>query len=274
MSLFILTALSASLLFGIGDFIGGRASSKMPVVQVLVVGQLVGVLMYWGLAWYNNEAPMPSELFGLALLAGVTGALGLAGLYYGIARGFTAVTAPVSAVLAAIIPVLYGLQTQGLPSTLALAGMGVGVVAIVLNSLAGRANGYQGLWQGIVAGVAIGVFLILLKYIGSAGVFTPLAMARSGALLITIPWLLIRPGGRPNSVGVGLAAVAGLLDLLANTAYMMSTQMGRLDIASVLASLYPAVTVLLAFFINSEKINLLQRIGLVATIVATALIAL
>jgi drug/metabolite transporter (DMT)-like permease len=85
---------------------------------------------------------------------------------------------------------------------------------------------------------------------------------------------LIRPGGRPNGIGIGLAAVAGVLDLSANTAYMMSTQMGRIDIASVLASLYPAVTVLLAFFVNGEKISTLQRIGLVATIAATALIAL
>ena len=85
---------------------------------------------------------------------------------------------------------------------------------------------------------------------------------------------MIRRGGMPSAAGIGLAMAAGAFDLSANAAYMISTQLGRLDVASVLASLYPAVTVLLAFFVNREPINTLQRIGLVTTLVATALIAL
>jgi drug/metabolite transporter (DMT)-like permease len=129
------------------------------------------------------------------------------------------------------------------------------------------------MWQGIFAGVAIGIFLILLKYIGAAGIYTPLAMARAGSLLVTVPWLIVRPGQRPSRLGVGLAIAAGTFDLTANAAYMISTQLGRLDVASMLASLYPAVTVVLAFFINGEKLNTLQRWGLITTLIASALIA-
>jgi MFS family permease len=151
-SLFILAALSASLGFGIGDFLGGRASAKIPVVHVLVISELFGALLFWLLAQYTHEAALPSTLIGLAILTGVTGAIGLAALYNGIARGHTAVTAPVAAALSAIIPVCFGIATSGLPSRLALIGMALGIVAIVLNSLSGKATGYKGLWQGLAAG--------------------------------------------------------------------------------------------------------------------------
>lgn len=272
-SLFVFAALSAAVCFGIGDFLGGKASTKLPVVYVLVIGELFGGLAFGVLAWINHEAILPLPLALMAVAAGITGALGLAGLYHGISQGHTAVTAPVSAVLSAIIPVLFGIYSSGLPSSWALIGMGIGTIAIVLNSLSGRASGYHGLWQGLLAGCTFGVFLILLKYIGSAGVFIPLAMARAGALLVTVPWLLTRPRTTPSAVGVGLAIAAGTFDLSANAAYMVSTQLGRLDIASMLASLYPAITVLLAFFVNGEKLNTLQRWGLIATIIASALIS-
>lgn len=273
-SLFFFTALAASLCYGIGDFVGGKASSKISVVQVLVIGEIFGASIFWGLAWYYGEAALPQDVLLLAIAAGIAGAVGLAALYQGIAQGHTAIVAPLSAALSAIIPAIYGMLTHGLPSTLALVGMGIGIVAITLNSLSGRINGYQGLAQGLFAGVCFGVFLILLKYIGSAGIFAPLATLRSAALLVTIPWLLWRPGSRPTAVGFGLAILAGTFDLGANTAYMLATQLGRIDIASVLASLYPAITVLLALFINGEHITPLQRWGLGATLMATALIAL
>lgn len=273
-SLFLLAALGAAFGYGIGDFMGGKASSKLAVVQVLVIGEIFGALVFGIIALANGEAFLPPHLLGLALLAGVSGALGLAALYHGIAQGHTAITAPVSAALSALVPVLYGLVVHGLPSSLALGGMALGIVAITLNSLSGRAHGYQGLWQGVSAGFAIGVFLILLKFVADAGVFMPLAIIRAAALVITIPWLIWRPGPKPTRLGIGLAIIAGAFDLIANAAYMVATQLGRIDIASVLASLYPAVTVLLAALINREHISPLQRWGLLTTLVATALIAL
>lgn len=273
--IFLLAGLGASLSYGISDFVGGRASARLSIVQVLVIGEIFGALLLWGLAgWYGEPLQLGSMML-VAIGAGIVGAVGVAALYHGLANGYTAITAPVSAVLAAVIPILYGLQRDGLPSPLAITGMAIGVVAIVLNSLAGRANGYQGLWQGLVAGVAFGTYFILLKYVGTVDeTFAPLAFVRTAALIITVPWLLIRPGGRPNRIGFGLAIIAGVFDVAATNLYVLATQTGRLDLASVLASLYPAVTVLLARFISHEPISLLQRIGLVATLIATTLIAL
>lgn len=273
--IFLLAGLGASLSYGISDFVGGRASARLSIVQVLVIGEIFGALLLWGLAgWYAEPLQLGSVMI-IAVGAGMVGAIGVAALYHGLSQGYTAITAPVSAVLAAVLPILYGLQSDGLPSTLAITGMVIGLVAIVLNSLAGRANGYQGLWQGLVAGVAFGVYFILLKYVGTVEeTFAPLAFVRSAALLITVPWLLIRPGGRPNAIGFILAIVAGLFDVAATSLYVLATQTGRLDLASVLASLYPAVTVLLARYISHEPISPVQRIGLVATLIATTLIAL
>lgn len=273
--LFLLAGLGASLSYGISDFVGGRASARLSIVQVLVIGEIFGALLLWGLAgWYAEPLQLGSVMF-IAMGAGMIGAIGVAALYHGLSQGYTAITAPVSAVLAAVLPILYGLQSDGLPSTLAIIGMVIGVCAIILNSLAGKANGYQGLWQGLVAGVAFGVYFILLKYVGTIEeTFAPLAFVRSAALIITVPWLLIRPGGQLNRIGVVLAIVAGLFDVTATSLYVLATQTGRLDLASVLASLYPAVTVLLARFVNNESISFIQKIGLVATLIATTLIAL
>jgi len=273
-SLLIIAGLSSALCYGISDYMGGRASARIAIVQVLVIGEIVGAGALWALAWWYHEAWLATGLIGVAVGAGMVGALGVASLYHGIARGHAAVTAPVSALLAAVIPVIYGMGSDGIPKPLVLLGMAIGIIAIVLNSLSGSIDRFAGLWQGVLAGVAFGVYFVLLKYLGQAeGLFLPLALSRSCALLITIPWLLIRPGGRTSAAGIGLAIVAGGFDIAAGMWYILATQSGRLDIAGVLASLYPGVTVLLAYFINREQISIPQRWGLVATIIATALIA-
>ena len=273
-SLLIIAGLSSALCYGISDYVGGRASARIAIVQVLVIGEIIGAGALWALAWWYHDTWLAAGLIGIAIAAGMVGAVGVASLYHGIARGHAAVAAPISALLAAIIPVIYGISSDGMPKTLVLIGMAIGIIAIVLNSLSGSVERFGGLWQGIVAGVAFGVYFVLLKYLGQTdSLFLPLAVSRSCALLITIPWLLIRPGGRTSATGIGLAIVAGGFDIAAGMWYILATQSGRLDIAGVLASLYPGVTVLLAFFINREQISVLQRWGLVATLIATALIA-
>jgi hypothetical protein len=87
----------------------------------------------------------------------MVGAIGVASLYHGIARGHAAVAAPVSALLAAVIPVIYGMGSDGIPQPLVLLGMAIGIIAIVLNSLSGSVTRFAGLWPGILAGVAFGV---------------------------------------------------------------------------------------------------------------------
>ncbi len=274
-TLFLAVALSAALLYGISDYAGGRASARMPVVKVLVWGELFGAAVLWYLVVWSGEWPINTANVGMGIIAGITGAIGVALLYDGLSRGFTAMTAPLSAVLAAMIPAVYGIQSEGMPHTTSLIGMGIGLCAIVLTSMAGRINNFQGFWQGLGAGVAFGSFFVFLKYLGADDtIYTPLAITRTAALLVTLPWLMIRASGPATFVGIILALIAGGVDIAASAAYIMATQLGRLDVASVLASLYPAVTVILARIISKERTTLLQKIGVVASLIATTLIAL
>jgi drug/metabolite transporter (DMT)-like permease len=131
------------------------------------------------------------------------------------------------------------------------------------------------LWEGVIAGVAFGVYFIFLAHIGTGtAVYAPLALSRSTALLVTLPWLLLRPGGRPTAGGIGLALVACVFDIGASVSFFLAARYGRLDIASVLASLYPAVTVILAATLLREHIGVVQRWGLALTLAATICIAL
>jgi hypothetical protein len=134
---------------------------------VLVIGELIGAGALWVLAGGITEAWLATGLIGVAVGAGMVGAIGVASLYHGIARGHTAVTAPVSALLAAVIPVIYGIGSDGIPKPLVLLGIAIGIIAIVLNSLAGSIDRFAGLWQGVVAGVAFGVYFVLLEIFGA-----------------------------------------------------------------------------------------------------------
>lgn len=275
MNTLILAGLLAALCYGVSDYVGGQASARIAIAQVLVIGEFAGALVLWLIAWYVRDAGIAPQAGILAMVAGILGAVGVAFLYRGIARGYTAVTAPVSAVISALVPVIYGITSHGVPTARVISGIGLGVIAIVLTSWTGQVRRADGLWQGLMAGCMFGLYFVLIKIIGRPdALVTPLAISRSAALLVSIPWWLLRPAPRPSRDGVGLALLAGMCDVGAGGAFMVAALAGRIDIAGVLASLYPAVTVLLAFFINHERIMPPQRWGLVLTIMATALIAL
>ena len=271
----IIAGISAAFCYGISDYAGGRASTRISVVQVLVIGEVVGALILWGVAYSLGEPLLATTNIAVAIAAGLCGAIGVAALYLGIAAGHTAITAPVSAVLATSIPVLYGIGAAGIPSLTVMAGIGLGIAAITLNSFVGPRTGNRGVWAGLSAGVAFGVYFMFLTHISTGdAVYAPLALSRSTAMLVTIPWLIARPGGQPSWAGVGLAVVACVFDIGAAVMFFLAARYGRLDVASVLASLYPAVTVLLAATLLRERISVVQRWGLALTLAATLLIAL
>jgi drug/metabolite transporter (DMT)-like permease len=267
--------IAAALCYGISDFAGGRASSRMAVVQVLVLGEIIGAAILWALAYAFGEPLLAETRIPTALASGASGALGVAALYYGIANGHTAVVAPVSAVLATLIPFFSGIAAEGMPGQLAVLGIALGVAAIVCTSFADGSTARAGVIAGVVAGIGFGAYFIFVAQVSAgSATYAPLAFSRTAALLITVPWLLLRPGGRPTLAGVGFAVFACLFDVGAALSFYLGTQAGRLDIVSVLASLYPAVTVLLARVFLAEPIGRMQRIGLGLSIASTMCVAL
>jgi drug/metabolite transporter (DMT)-like permease len=264
----------SALIWGSGDFCGGLATRRAPLLAVLVASQAVGLAalvllaLLWGEPWLS-----PGSLAWSAA-AGLAGTVGLGALYTGLARGAAAVVAPVSGVLAAALPVIAAALESGLPGAGKLVGFAVALAGIWLVSRTGAAqDGRSGLAFGLLAGFGFGSFFILVHRAGGESTFWPLAVARAVALLVLLPALL-RPPGAGQLRRVPAAAVgSGLLDTGGNICFVLAGQLGRLDVASVLASLYPAATVLLARLVLHEHISRAQQLGLLLTLGAIALIA-
>jgi drug/metabolite transporter (DMT)-like permease len=271
----VLLGLASALSWGAGDYSGGIASRRSPVLGVLAVGQATGVALSAGLALLGGEPFPPAGALGWAALAGASGAVGLAALYRGLAVGRMAVVAPISAVLSAAIPVVVGALGEGLPPAPKLAGFGLALAGIWLVARVGETGeGRAGLGLALLAGCGFGGFLSLMDRAADGGTFWPLAAARGTSLAITLSAVLVRrrPWAPPRPA-LPVILLSGALDAAGNAFFVLASQVGRLDVAAVLSSLYPASTVLLAALILRERVSRPQGVGIGAVLAAIALIA-
>jgi drug/metabolite transporter (DMT)-like permease len=271
-----LIALFSAVLFGGGDFYGGLAARRDRPFQVLALSSTIATLLMVALAFLWGEAWPSWPAVFWAALAGISGAIGLVALYRGLSIGKAAIVSPVSGVLAAMLPVGLAGLTSGLPGPLQLAGFAVALPGIWLVS-ANSTVKYDdkigpSFGMGILAGFAFGLFFIFLARVPSGDIFGPMAVAKCAAacgsfLLVAVARLKV-PDVRKNVPLI----LAGILDPMANTLYFVALRMTRLDIAAVLSSLYPAVTVLMSRWILKEKIKQGQWVGLILCVVSIGLI--
>lgn len=262
--------------WGAGDFGGGLASRRAPVLGVVLISQFVGMSMALGLALVRGEsAPLTADL-GWSVAGGIAGGIGIASLYRALAVGRMAVVAPVTAVLAACIPVTVGFVTHGLPGPIVLAGMALAIVAVVLVSRVhddseGRS---RGIGLALLAGAGFGLFGVCIGQLSAGHVFGPLALVRATEAVM-IAGLIVATRSRwrpPRDLILAIVSV-GVLDMMGNGAYILSAQAGSLAVASVLSSLYPVTTVLLATIILRERVTRIHALGIGLAVVAVALIA-
>jgi drug/metabolite transporter (DMT)-like permease len=212
-------------------------------------------------------------LWGAA--AGFGGGLGLVALYRALAIGQMGINAPVAAVITGALPVLFGIWKEGPPAVIQFAGFAVALVAIWLIALpSGEIGRPKGLGLAICAGIGFGVYLICSKQAASEAVYWPLAVARAASMLeMLVIVTLTGQSWKPARNLVPYMMIAGVLDSLGNTFFVYAVRHGRLDVATVLSSLYPATTVLLARFLLKERISRLQTAGMTAALIAVPLIA-
>ncbi len=214
---------------------------------------------------------LSSALWGAT--AGVGGAVGLMSLYRGLATGRMAVVAPVSSLVGAGLPVLVGLVLGERPGSLALTGIAMAVPAIWLVSGAGAGSGRTGIGLAIAAGIGFGVFFIFLGQTPDEAGLWPLVPARFTSVAKMAAAVLHSQAGlqidRRLTAGI---IVAGSGDMLANMLFLAAVQTGLLSVVSVLASLYAAVTVILARLFG-ELVSARQWLGVVLAVVAAGLIA-
>jgi drug/metabolite transporter (DMT)-like permease len=275
----ILAGFSA-LIYGFGDFCGGLAARKSPVPVVLVFSQLVGLLLAVGFALMLRQ-PLPSPIdTAWGAIAGICGAAGLAALYSALATTLVAVASPVAAATGAAIPVLLGVATGERPGALAWVGMGLAIAAMVLLT-AGRAEKKQdgavrrAFLLGAAAGIGFGFFFFAISRTSHGSGLWPLIAARSATIIIVgIIALATGRSLRPGGPGFPVALLSGCLDMGANIAFLLATRLGLLSLTAVVASLYPAPTVLLAMLVFRERLTALRAVGLAVACAGVAFISL
>jgi drug/metabolite transporter (DMT)-like permease len=278
----VLLGLAAAVLYGSGDFLGGMATRRAHVLTVLMLVETAAVIVAVAAAVMSGG---PASLPGLAwgFSAGVIGGLGLIIFYVGLAAGPMSVVAPVSGLVATVLPVAVALAGGERPGAGVYAGALLCLVAIVLASSASETDGpgdpggtgHTGLARpphrlgraiayGTASGVSFGLFFLLIRIAGQSGEVWPVAAGRIGELAIVLAAAaVLRPGLRGLRGGIPLAAVsAGVIDVVANLCYVAATRTGSFGLAVVLASLYPGVTVLLARVVLGERLRWIQRAGL------------
>lgn len=271
----VVLGLVAAATWGSGDFAGGLLARRSAVLAVAMVSQLVGIAIALVVAVIRGETmPVPADI-PWSVLGGLTGGLGIVCLYRGLAVGRMGVVAPVTGVVAAAIPVGFGIATQGFPMPLVVVGIGLAIIAVVLVSRVddGR-SGPSGLGLALVAGTAIGAFGVVISQITEGRVFGPLAIIRaSEALLIAGIAIGLRQPWRTERRLLPAMAGVGVLDTAGNAAFILAVQAGPLAIAAMLSSLYPVTTVVLAMLVLHERVTRTHAVGIALAIAAIACIA-
>lgn len=241
---------------------------------VVLVSQLVGMALAAGIAVIRSE-PLPTgtDLL-LCVVAGILGGVGITALYRGLAVGRMGVVAPVTGVLAAVIPVAAGIALEGVPAAMVLVGIGLALAAVVLVSrVADDDGGRAGLSEALLSGVSIGCFGVVIAQLSEGDVFAALTTIRGvQAILVVAVVLVTRSAWRPSRRMLPALALIGVLDMAGNSFYLLAVQTGALAVASVLSSLYPVSTVILAAVVLRERVSRDHAIGIALAALAIVLI--
>ena len=274
MTLGILLAISSALVWGSGDFCGGRAATRSDPFQVLALAGLSGIVLLLVASRVVGEPLALDASLLWAAAAGLAGGGGIVALYSGLAVGSAATVAPLAAVSAAVMPVIFAAFTLGLPRPVQLVGFALALAGIWLVARAtpqGDASS-AGVKYGTLAGVGFGAFFILIAQVDLQAVYVPLAVARVMMLLTAVSVLAIRRTPFPGLFSNPIGLLAGCLDAGGNVLYLLARQHVRVDIAAVLSSLYPVSTVVLARLVTREPVTRTQWAGAAVCLAAVALI--
>jgi drug/metabolite transporter (DMT)-like permease len=284
-----LLALAAAVLWGGGDFSGGmsvkRAGGTMgAALRVILLSHSVSLCVLVAIALARGDAFPHGAPLAWGLAAGAMAGVALACFYVALSRGAMGASAALSGLLAAAIPAVVSEMSEGSPGILRMVGFLVAGLAIWLIAAGPNPEATPAdkgtFWLAVAGGVGFGVYFVALKFAGTAGLVWPLATCRMGSL--TVCSLLVlgmslkaKAGGekvRLTRLVVGWALGAVLLDTSGNLLFIASTRAGRLDVAAVLASLYPASTIMLAAWMLRERFTRRQGWGMAVAVAAVVMI--
>ncbi|MGI8679214.1 MAG: EamA family transporter [Jatrophihabitans sp.] len=273
----VVFGLLAAVLYGIGDFAGGIGSRRHNAITVLLYSYPLGAaLMAAMLPFFPGTVDTRVIVYGI--LGGIAGEVGVILLYSLMTVAPINVVSPVTAVLAAIVPVVVGLGIGERPHITAWFGILLGLLAVTLVSRTGDDHphgrvGVRVLVLAVLSGLGFGLYFVLLARAGDNSGLWPLVISRFASAVLVVPIAASRGGfQRIGGRMLGIVAVAGVCDALANMFFLLASRAGLLSLASVLTSLYPATTVVLAVWLLREHTSRVQRAGLALAMGAIVLI--
>lgn len=283
---FIGLGLAASAFWGASDFLGGLATRKAHVVGVVAIAHSLslGLLLLAALA---THSPLPPERFALlGLCAGSFGGVALILYYQALSLGEMGITTALTGLLTALVPVVYSFFTQGSPKSTQIAGFVLAAAAIALIAYA-PAGLPRPLALGLasIAGVCFGVFLVVLKVGSAHSLLWQLIYSRMASATLAVGMVIAMGlrAGESSAVWrkqarkdrfVWMAGSAGVLEATGSLLYMSAAREGRLDVAAVLASLYPVATIILAAWFLKERATSSQTLGMALALGAVVLVSI
>jgi drug/metabolite transporter (DMT)-like permease len=270
----IALAFAASVLWGVGDFLGGLTSRRLAALAVVAISQLfgfVGILV--AAALLGGDFPGTTAI-AAAIAAGLAGAVGLAGLYRGMAIGAMGVVAPISA-SAAVIPVTVGLARGERPTVLQLVGIALALVGVVLVSREPGSSGRlsAGVPLALVAALGFGGYFVFMDRASADDAYWAVVVARAFSSVFALAVAASRGALRVGRGNLPVIAVVGLFDVAANLALALALNEGYVSLVSVVASLYPVGTVLLAVAVLHERPTRSQAAGGAVALAGVGLIS-
>lgn len=281
----IALAFASALTWGTGDFLGGLAARRFGLAWVLCGTALGGLLLGLTISLISGDAFLSTHNFMLAAVAGVAGLIGLACFYHALAIGTMSIVAPISASGAAV-PVAWGLTHGEQLSLLAAVAVAVLVAGVMLASrehseLPQPTESHAlSVLLALAAAASFGTVFTLIGVTADASIYWPSTVLKlatfSGAVLFVLAALSAkRPlGVRPRGTQWLFPVTIGFFDVLANVMFAAATTHGALAIASVVSSLYPVTTVILAFALLHERLARSQLAGVTMALAGVALLTL
>jgi drug/metabolite transporter (DMT)-like permease len=283
-----LLALASALVVGVADFLGGLATRSRRAVQVTLLTQSTTLVITAAAVLLVPADRVRAEDLAWGLLGGVSIGGAYVLFFTALARGQMGVVAPVTAMVGAVVPVAAGLAQGERPGAVAMAGVVVGLVAVLLVSVSAPAGAGPASTPRAVVGLAVlagalfGSFFVVLGETAESSGRWPLLTARVGSVSLLLAVLALRPAERAGlraraeaggRSGVGLAVASGVCEFTASVLVLRALQLGPLVIASVLAALYPVTTMLLARVVLGEQLTRTQIVGVGLAALAAVMVS-
>ena len=276
----ILLSLVASACWGTADFAGGLVSKRAPVVSVLLIVEGTGLAIVLALVLITGEDPPSGHAILLSLIAGISGISALGLFFAALSMGTMSIVAPISASGAAL-PVIVGLLGGDELSVLAATGIAVTMLGVILASLEAGAEEERehtrrsrlSVLLALGAALGFGGYFAISDSAADESILWLLVLVRLVGVPVLAAIVVVGRFALPQPHDRVLVAGGGVLDVSATGLYAWAQTLGSLSVVSVVGSLYPVTTVLLARRFLGERLRRVQAVGVVLALMGVVLIA-